>query len=134
MTALFKWIVSHWKATLIVTLLLVLAIATYSRTDKKLFKLLAAQYQQEEQQAIENRDEELAKLDKEKTDVQTQLLQVQKDKVAYAQKYADAQRRIDALAAQIPKITSPADPDALVNDLRRLGYGSATRSKNPGSR
>lgn len=125
------FITKYWKMILVVLAILVIAWGVWARVDKKAVDLLIDKYTQEMKQAIANRDDELEKLDKQKTDLQNRLEKLKREEIVYVQKYKESQAKIAELEKRIKNITAPANIDDLVNDLRKRGYGSATRAPRP---
>jgi uncharacterized coiled-coil DUF342 family protein len=131
---MLTWLGNHWKLVALGLAILLIAYGVWSRTDKTLFNMLATQYRQDESQAIKDRDEELAKLDKERDSVLNQLAQVQKEKDSYAAKYNDINKKYLDLVDAVGHIVVPTDLNAIIDDLHKHGYSSATRAPRPNSK
>jgi septal ring factor EnvC (AmiA/AmiB activator) len=128
---MFTWIGNHWKLLALGLAVLLIAYGVWSRTDKTLFDMLARQYQQVESKVVADLQKEKAQLKQEKATIQNQLTQVQKDRIALQAKYTDIERRYHELQDKFSKIVVPTDIDELIADLRKRGYGSATRAPRP---
>lgn len=131
-----SFITSHWKLILIgIAVLIVLVwIGSVTGANSKLYGMLVDQLRDDKSRVVEVQAENQKWYEETIRSIQDKLDAKEKELIATEAKLWEANRSIDEKDAEIFKlrkeregIVTSSDPNLIVDDLHKLGYGSEHR-------
>jgi peptidoglycan hydrolase CwlO-like protein len=127
MVALIK---AHWLIILIV-LAVIVAIFYFSGGSSAAYKMLIDTLRTDQSKVVQVLEQQLSSSEKDVAALEAAKAQLQKDKATLQKKADESSAKvtqlngeIDALQKKYAAYSAPTDPNAIIDDLHKLGIGS----------
>jgi len=133
------WIKSHWKLVLIgIGILILLSwVGSITGTNRKLYNMMLNQFRTDQSRIIRVMEENMKTYETEIVRLNKEVESVQREKTIERakaeQSAAEVTRlkgKINELQIQIQNIIISDDPDLILDDIRKLGFGSIRKYSN----
>lgn len=121
----------HWKFILfgIGALVVLVWIGSVTGMNSKLYNMALDNLRQDQGKIVKILEEIVTEREKELATVYEQLERVKQQQAVAQAETERLKGKISELQAQRDNISIPSDPDRLVDELHRMGLGSASRVK-----